>query len=656
MFKVSLSAGLLLAILSAAAPAAGADANEPSGVFDLSLEQLTQVIFTSSRQSEEAADAAAKVYVITAQMIADSGAQSLDQVLRRVPGFQVRTWLWGFTNMSIRGMVGGSPINERLLWLVDGVPINDVRDAGIWTDVTVFPLNMIQRIEVMPGPHSSVYGSSAFQGVVSIFTKGPGDVAAGGEYAASYGRDNTFSADVALPVNDGRLSSLLAVQRLTTDDQRLVSDHSGKEVTWVRGQTRAGGLTFHYGGRAMAMKYPSIFTTPYSSYAEHRGELYADAQYDLELGTGTVLHLMPSYHHWNDHFWDYGDIPGLQYEQNSYRLSNLAQLRTRIGSRDQLTVALLTEREVYSGDDFYPDQSDVQRSRIETYGEYAWTVTDWLRVNAGASVRLGETENSQVTRAHPRLAVLGRINERLRARGTFSRAYRDPSWWHRYVNTVDAQGNPDLYAEELTGLEIGLEYDLPHGNLNGSVYRQEVEHGILEIYDPSLADPDYLQYGIFGKFNPVQAEGRYRMEGVDLSGRTAVLDGRMTVDIQYSYLKSRAPDGRPTPYDTDHRCGAQIQAELRRRWFITYGVYYVGRTVDAEMEYASVDPDRPELGLVGRRPVAAHSIHQVSVAFRPDPRWELRFGVWDLGREVYEEYLGSPQRGGTWTGSVKYRP
>ncbi|MBC8366314.1 TonB-dependent receptor [bacterium] len=655
MFKVKavLAMTLLAAVI---VPLAVGDSGLQVDLLDMSLEELTQMVFTSSRQVQEANETAAKVHVITAEMIAASGAQSLDQVLRLIPGFQVRTWLWGFTNTSIRGMVGGSPINERLLWMVDGVPINDVRDAGIWTDVTVFPLEMIERIEVMSGPHSSVYGSSAFQGVVSIFTKQAEDLSEEGEFSFAYGRNSTRSALASIPLIGDKSSSVLAVQNYKTDEHRIVSDYSGKAVTWVRGQTRVGKLKAYYGGRSFSMKYPSIFATPYENYSETRSEIYGNLQYDLEINPNLSLLLLPSYHFWHDHFWDFGDVPGLQYHQDSYRLSNLAQLRAKFDDRTNLTLAIALHREAYEGNDFHPDHRDLSLNRAEAFGEFAIELFDWFKVDIGASSQFGETVSTKKTGIHPRIAALTKITESLRLRTSYSTGYREPSWWHRYINTVDAEGNPDLFAEELKAYEISLEYDFSHGSAYLSYFNQKVEHGMLEIYDPSLADPDYLEYGIFGKFNPVQAEGEFEMQGLDFSGSTDWFDGRMNLKAGYSYLDSKQPDGRDTPYDAKHRINAFVQITPNRLWSFNYGLHVVGKTVDAELEYVPIDVEEPDLGLIGLRDVDAYMIHQLTLGIRPTENWEFKLGVWDIGNDVYQEYLGVDQQGGLWMARIGYRP
>ncbi|MFH1844599.1 MAG: TonB-dependent receptor [bacterium] len=654
MIRIAMSSLIFITLALAVSPVWATEGEDD--IFDLSIEELTKVVYTSSRRPQEATQAAAKVYVITRSMIEGSGATSLDQVLRRVPGFQVRNWLWGFTNTSVRGMLGGSPINERMLWLVDGVPINDVRDGGIWTDLTVFPLDLIARIEVVPGPQSSMYGSNAFQGVINIITLQPGDVPDGGEFSAAYGRHNTVISTVSVPTIRGETASLLSVSYITTDEHKIVSDHSGKRSWWVRGKTNHGPLNINYGGRSANISYPSIFTSPYSRYTENREEIYLNVKWNIDLSDALRLSIQPSYHRWHDHFFDFGDVPGLQYEQDSFRLGNLAQLQGRVRDDDRITLGASIYREDYDGNDFAPEQRDLAVTKLEMFGEYELKVADRLRLIVGASAHndpeFDDTEN--ISPIHPRASVLVGLTEDLHFRGVYSTAYRTPSWWHRYINTVDAHGNPDLHAETLTGFEFGLEQALPSGSITATYFSQKVNHGILEIYDPSLADPDYLQYGIFGKFNPVQSDGEFSLEGFDIGATQSIIADRWSISGAYSYLDSWQPDGQRTPYDARNKFNVFTRFQPAKPLSVEYGVHYVGETVDAELEFAPIDPDNPAAGTIGKRPVDSYVIHEASLAYRFADRFDAKLSVWGLGQDIYEQYLGSAQRGNLWMFTLRY--
>jgi len=627
-----------------------------SDIFAMSIEELTQVVYTSSRHAQKATQAAAKIYVITREMIENSGATSLDQTLRRVPGFQVRNWLWGFTNTSVRGLLGGSPINERMLWLIDGVPINDVRDGGIWTDLTVFPLDMIARIEVMPGPQSSMYGSGAFQGVINIITLRPSDVAEGGEFSAAYGRHNTSIGTVSVPATNGKTASLLSASYIRTDEHQIVSKHSGKQSLWVRGKTEHGPFAINYGGRVAKMAYPSIFASEYSLYSEHREELYINAAWEFDLADDLYLTIQPSFHRWHDHFFDFGDVPGLQYKQDSFRAGGLAHLHGRVRKDDRITLGVSVFEDDYDGNDFAPERQVLNVTKLECFGEYELKITERLRTIAGASVHNnpGFDTDNDASLIHPRASVLVGLTDRLSFRGVYSTAYRTPSWWHRYINTVDAQGNPDLFAETLTGFEFGLEQILPSGSISATFFSQKVTDGILEIYDPSLADPDYLQYGIFGKFNPIQPEGEFKLEGVDISTSQNIIENRFSISGSYSYLDSKKPDGKRTPYDARNKFNIFTHLRATDRILIDYGAHYVGETIDAELEFAPVDPEHPEAGTIGLRPVDAYTIHELSLTYRSILGLDAKFSFWGLGLNKYEQYLGSEQRGNLWLFTVRY--
>ncbi len=624
---------------------------ESVDLFDLEPEALTEVVFAASNRAQAATETATHVYVITAAEIAASGATSLDQVLRRVPGFQVRTWLWGFTNTSLHGLLGGSPINERLLWLVDGIPFNDVRDGGIWTDPTIFPLENIARIEVVPGPHSSVWGSSAFQGVVNIITKSTAELSRRGDYSVSYGAFHTQTAAVALPLAADGVESTLFANLYATDEHRLVSDHSGKQAAWIYGKSRVGGFSCAYGARLADLKYPSVFASPYEHYSEGRSEYFGHARHVSEFGGAGSLHLLTAFHAWNDRFYDFGDVPGLQYEQTSYRWHNSLQWILPLRSADKLVVGLGTRSDFYDGDDFRPGHRTIRETQVNGYLEYEARLGERLLLFGGGRI---DTPRGEDLSLHPRAALRFQLHPRWALRALYSSAYREPSYWHRYIDTVDASGNPDLRSEELRGLELALEFESSALSASAIGFHQTVEDGILEIYDPTLAEPEYLQYGIFGKFTPVQADGNYDIDGLDLVGSLHLADSGLRLDGWYSYLDSRLPDGRDTPYDAKHKAYLGCRWKVRDGLELATGGHWVSRTRDAELEHAPVDPENPAAGTIGRRPVPAYWIGEAGVRCRLPAGFGLAASIWDWGNDTYEQYLGSSQKGRLWRLRLEY--
>lgn len=132
-----------------------------------SVIQLSQVIITGSRQPENLASAAASVHVVDGAVLQRRNLLRIDEALQYVPGVA----LVG-ENINIRGGSGYNRLGgSRMLVLLDEVPIltSDLGEAN-WN---IVPITEIERIEVLKGAASSLYGSGALSGVVNMFTKSP---------------------------------------------------------------------------------------------------------------------------------------------------------------------------------------------------------------------------------------------------------------------------------------------------------------------------------------------------------------------------------------------------------------------------------------------------------------------------------------------------
>lgn len=139
---------------------------------DLFFADLPTVL-TASRIEQSALDAPAPVTVIDRETIRASGFTELHDVMRLVPGFQVADWPRGSAVVTNHGM--GSAYPHTLLVLLDGRSVVDpVLGVVEWQDLPV-RLEDVERIEVVRGPNQASYGATAFNGVVNIVTRLPGE-------------------------------------------------------------------------------------------------------------------------------------------------------------------------------------------------------------------------------------------------------------------------------------------------------------------------------------------------------------------------------------------------------------------------------------------------------------------------------------------------
>jgi len=138
--------------------------------FELSPEQLFQAtVVSASKTSEKLMDAPAAIFVLTNEDIIRSGATSIPDALRQVPGVQVAQINANNWAVSIRGFNGA--LANKLLVLVDGREVYDPLFSGVYWDIQDLVLEDIDRIEVVRGPGASLWGANAVDGVINIITK-----------------------------------------------------------------------------------------------------------------------------------------------------------------------------------------------------------------------------------------------------------------------------------------------------------------------------------------------------------------------------------------------------------------------------------------------------------------------------------------------------
>jgi len=164
-----------------------------SNITALSLEELLAVEITSvSKKSEKASDAAAAVFVVNQEDIKRSGATTLPEVLRMVPGLQVAQIDANKWAVSSRGFNGFS--SNKLLVLMDGRTVYNPLFSGVLWNAQDTMLDDIERIEVIRGPGASLWGANAVNGVINIISKHSADTQGGLLTAGTGSEEKGFGA------------------------------------------------------------------------------------------------------------------------------------------------------------------------------------------------------------------------------------------------------------------------------------------------------------------------------------------------------------------------------------------------------------------------------------------------------------------------------
>ncbi len=299
--KASITPILLIsAMLSAQAMAEG------DSLADLSLDELLSTeITTLSRKPESIGGAAAAVHVISQSEIRRSGARSIPELLRLVPGMQVAQIDGNKWAVTARGANGR--FANKLLVLMDGRTLYNPMLSGVQWDVQDTDMAAIERIEVIRGPGATMWGSNAVNGIVNIITKHSADTQGGNlvvlggqqgyEGVVRYG---TEFNDSAIRVygkffdRDGNVDTL----GNETDDYSEMY-RIGSRFDWDGNETDELTLSFEfYSGESGEYRINRMLTPPYTSLSDDMTDIsggFGLAHWSRSFGNDSALAIRAYY-------------------------------------------------------------------------------------------------------------------------------------------------------------------------------------------------------------------------------------------------------------------------------------------------------------------------------------------------------------------------
>ncbi len=196
-------------------------------ISNLSLEELVNIkILTASKFAEPISQTPTTVFVITEKDIANRGYVTLSEILYDMPGFDIAT---SYGNLLQQCYVRGNRtgfLNERTMLMIDGVESNILyaQNTNISSD---FPLTAIERIEIIYGPSSAIYGPNVFSGIINVITKSPSKLENKKSKAHSksgVGSDNTQFAEITYLAKFNPIELSISYRRFKSDMFSMVDE------------------------------------------------------------------------------------------------------------------------------------------------------------------------------------------------------------------------------------------------------------------------------------------------------------------------------------------------------------------------------------------------------------------------------------------------
>jgi len=437
-------------------------------------ESSSTVLVTATRTPQALADVISDSTTISAEQIAQAGAGSIVDLLKRQRGIEVTRN--GGAGSASNVYIRGANSNQSIV-LVDGVRIgSSTTGAANWSAI---PLTAIDRIEIVYGPLSSLYGADAIGGVIQIFTK-KGQGAPVVTAFAGYGSDNTREADATVSgATGGEHSFSYAVSAgkeksdgFSTARPGLSTynpDDDGYDRENVSGQF---GLQLAKGVEAGALFLHSRLESQYDATVP-RGQSFYDVRSDATIDTASVfakVQLLPS---WRSM---------LQYSETrdkgaSYT-SALASGYTRIDTKQSF---ITWQNDVQIGADVLQLLYEHRKEEVDTNGAAAMnrdrnTNSFAASYNArrGAHLLSASARRDNSVYGDKNTGAIGygyNVSQSLRATASYGTSYRAPTYNELYY---PGYGNAANKPEQGRNAEAGLRYDDGVNALSASYYRNRL--------------------------------------------------------------------------------------------------------------------------------------------------------------------------------------
>ena len=523
----------------------------------LAVAELDPVVVTATRgPTPTVADGLAATSVISRRDIERRQVGSVEEALRGVPGLNLTNNGGPGKNTSI--FLRGTN-SDHLLVLLDGVEIGSATSGT--AAFQNIPIEQVERIEVVRGPQSGLYGSDAIGGVIQIFTRGSETDGRRSYFELGGGSFDTYRG--AAGVSGGGERGWFSLNTDVVDTAGIDSqttfepDDDGYRSLSVSGR---GGLHL---GRFGELRANALHADGESAYD-------GNPDFDAVNETETVQQVFGA--SWLVRPWEPLSltIDAGRSEDRSRNFRN-GDFRTRFDtSRNDFSVqadADLLDQRVSLGVDHVDERVDSTTGYDETRREITGVYAQLLGELGAFEYRLsGRTDdyddfdNQQTGTA----AIAWRMADRLRLRASYGTAFRAPSFNELYFPGF---GNPDVAPEESRSVELGAEWSADIWSLRVAAFDTRIDDLIDTVQAPD------------GSFRPENVN-EARVQGVELSSALDVADWELGVAYTYQRPENRGEGDnrgnrlrrRPDQilqFDADRRfgrldAGMSVYAEGRR--------------------------------------------------------------------------------------------
>ncbi len=482
-----------------------------------------------TRLGQPLTEAGSSVAVITAEDIEALGVDYAVDALARVPGVTVNQngTFGGIASVRIRGAA-----SEQTLVLVDGVVTNDPSSPGGGFNFATLDVANIERIEVLKGPQSTLWGSDAIGGVVNIVTKQP-QPGFGGNVYAEAGTYGTLRGGGEVAFGDERYDLRLAAVRHETDGISKADAANGNDENDAYAATTVdlgAGVQFSETVRLALNVLHTDADSEFDSFVfgaqgnvgdgdelAKSQELVADLSLSFALFDGALDNLLLA---------GYSDIERDNYTGGAFAYGSEGDRRQY---RYQGTLAFDGGHALAFGAEHETVSTPDGEASIDgLFALVEWQALDALTLTAGLRRDDHETFGGETT---GRLAAAWNPADTLTFRASWGQGFKAPTLFQTtYFCCGATQPNPDLRPETADGWDAGIDVRTPDGR---------GEFGFT-VFDRDTENLITFDFAVGGYSNIAIATS----SGVELSASYALNDW-FGVGLDYAYIDAEDGNGDP---------------------------------------------------------------------------------------------------------------
>jgi iron complex outermembrane receptor protein len=509
---IAFALAFAFALLGAHRPAF---ADEDVDLAALPIEQLMALeVTTASKFTQKISDAPSAVSVVTAADIRAFGWRTLADILRSMRGLYV-SYDRNYSYLGARGFLRPGDYNSRFLLLVDGYRLNDsVYDQGMIGTEFILDVDLIDRVEFVPGPGSSIYGANAFFGVINVITKNGRDFG-GARVALDAGSFGAVKGRASYGWRDaGGLDVLLSTTAFNTRGQDLyypefdtADNNNGlaRNLDYDRG--RSVFVKLSWGAWTASLTHSErkkgVPTGSFSQAFDDPRSYTLDTQTFLDVAYRRV----DGDSEWNAnvyvaHSGYDGDYP---YDRNADLINRDGSRADWLGGELRWVSTRFDRHKIVAGIEYQHDERrdqynyDVdaqgirqtllddhrEGTRLGVYLQDEITLRDNLLLNVGVR----HDHNSETGGVwNPRLALIWKLRPSTIVKALYGSAFRPPNAYEEYyaVNTAGGQkANTALRPERIRTRELVLEHHCSQqSRATVSLFHNTVSDLITQTVDP----------------------------------------------------------------------------------------------------------------------------------------------------------------------------